>query len=181
MLQQNYQKRQLQTGKSIDQITNLTNSGSTLYSAVYRYFSDTKLGKGGVGNWGNFYQAYRLLYHKSSKRNQYHPRRSTIAKAFSQVLSGGGKSGSFATGGDVLREQDKASFGSNPTLTSTRTVVNTLKDLANNLQIYINTNSIQPLTKMLIRKNTTNKVEKKAYQEATEALKEALLSIPGIT
>lgn len=181
MLQQNYQKRQLQAGKSIDQITNLTNSGSTLYSAVYRYFSDARLGKGGVGNWGNFYQAYRLLYHKSSKHNQYHPRRSTIAKAFSQVLSEGGKSGSFATGGDVLREQDKASFGSNPTLTSTRTVINTLKDLANNLQIYINTNSIEPLIKMLIRKNTANKLEKKTYQEAIEALKEALLDIPGIT
>lgn len=181
MLQQNYEKRQLQAGKSIDQITHLADSGSTLYSAVYRYFSNSRLGKGGVGNWGNFYQAYRLLYHKSPKHNQYHPRRGTIAKAFSQVLSGGGKSGSFATGGDVLREQDKASFGSNPTLTSTRSVVNALKDLANNLQIYVNTSSIQPLTKMLIRKNTANKVERKAYQEAVQSIRQALLSVPGIS
>lgn len=170
MLRETYKKRQLEAGKAINEVIELTNQGSTLYSAVYRYFSNKKLGLGGVGNWGNFYQAYRLLYHKSSKRNQYRPRESTIAKAFSQVLSGGGKAGSFATGGDVLRQQDKASFGSNPTLTSTKTVTNALNDLANNLQIYINTNSIQPLIKMLIRQKADNKIERKARDEAIESI-----------
>lgn len=180
MLRDVFEKRVKQSKDSVNEVLSFYPQGSTLYSAVYRYFTKKKLGPGGVGNWGNFYQVYRLLYHKSTKRNLYKPREKTIANAFSQVLSGGGKSGSFAAGGDVLREQDKASFGSNPTLTSTRTVVNALKDLANNLQIFVNSSSIQPIMNMLIKKNVANKVERKAYEQAVETLKQVLAGIPGV-
>lgn len=182
MLKDTFQKRHREIKNNVDEVIALTSEGSTLYSAVYRYFTYNKLdrGKATVGNWGNFYQAYRLLYNRSPRKNQYRPRETTIAKAFSQVLSGGGKSGSFATGGDVLFEQDKASFGSNPTLTSTQSVTSALNDLAKNLQIYINTSSIQPLTKMLVRQQAGTKVERKARDQAIQSIKQALSSIPGI-
>jgi len=44
-------------------------------------------------------------------------------------LAGGGKGGSFLTGGDVLQEQDKANLGSSATFLNYDTVINQSKDL----------------------------------------------------
>ena len=165
-------KREQEGKKAINDVEVFTAGGSTLYSAVYRYFTNEKLRQ--KGNWGNFYQVYQYLLAKSPKKNKYHPSNSVIANAFSKVLGGGGKGGSFAAGGDVGTSQDKASFGSNPTLTTVNTITNQLLDLSNNLQIFLTTGSQQGLIQMLTRENLGIKTIDVARDQAIRSIRQVL-------
>lgn len=139
-------ERKTRLKSEADTIDIFTEGASTLYSQVYRYFSNNRLTQ--KGNWGNFYQVYRSLVHSSPEGNKWKPSVEIIMNAFKSVLSNSGVSGSFATGGDNGLEQDKASFGNNPTLTSVNTIINTLDSLIVSLQDFINTNSDIGLVKL---------------------------------
>lgn len=166
-------KRNNESISAIKQLEGFVPGASTLYSAVYRFFTDNRLSKQyKVGNWGNFYQAYRLLYNKSTRKNLYRPRNNTIAKAFTQVLAGGGKEGSFIKGGDVGLEQDK--FGNNPTLTSVKSTVNALKELAQALEEFVNTGSIDTLKNLLTKKQAGTKTLRKAREIAIKNITQIL-------
>lgn len=168
-------KREKEKQAAINEVEVFTEGASTLYSAVYRYFTNEKLQQ--KGNWGNFYEVYQYLLAKSAKKNKYHPKTKTIAQAFSIVLKGGGKGGSFAAGGDIGLYQDKASFGSNPTLTSVNTIINQLLDLSNNLQDFITTGNQQGLINMLTREKIGIKSIDLAREQAIDSIKETLSKI----
>lgn len=142
---------------------------SSLYSAVYRYYTRERLASGGVGNWGNFYEAYRYLYFKYDGDNTIIPSDADLLESFKAVLGGGGKSGSFIRGGDVGSEQDKASFGSYPTLTNIDTILTTLKEIIEMLTEFINGNS-QGLISLLVNKSIDQKVINIARQSGIEEL-----------
>ena len=150
---------------------------SSLYSAVYRYYTEKRVGKKGAGNWGNFYEAYRYLYLKYNGDNTQLPSDADLLESFNAVLAGGGKSGSFTRGGDVGSEQDKAAFGSYPSLTSIDTILITLKEIIEMLTDFINGNS-QGLISLLVNKRVDQKVTDMAQQygveEITKSIKEFL-------
>lgn len=164
---QQQQKKDQQT--IVPQVQHFTQQGSTLYSALYRYF------KGEIwnqkGNWGNLYQAYRSLYHKSptKPKNNWKPSNREMAKALQNSL-GGGKEGSFLAGGDNPFEQDKAGYGNPATLTSVQSTSNALLDLSKGLNSFIKTSSTKQLKKILTKNKTGSKVFNQAQQEAREYL-----------
>lgn len=167
---QNQRKNQYEEG--ISALQKFMGDGSTLYSAIYRYFTQNRLGDKGKGNWGHFYEVYRYLYYKSPKRNNYKPQKSTINKAFNSVLAGGGSSGSFSGGGDVGLEQDKFSAGSNPTLSSVSTIINQLDLLSLNLEELINNNDTDSLVKFLTRQKIGIKTIDQARNQAIQNIKD---------
>lgn len=170
------QKQHSEIQENVNEVVNFTPGASSLYSSVFRYYTDTRLnhGTGTVGNWGNFYEAYRLLLAKSDRGNLWVPSADSIAEAFREVLSGGGKSGSFAAGGDVLSTQVKAAFGSSPTLTSSQSVVNALYDLKSALDQYIETSSADALVGMLTRAQGGEAIFESARQEAEDSIRQLL-------
>lgn len=175
MLEQQHQDVQ----NSVQQLEAFVPGASTLYSAVYRYYTDERLQQK-KGNWGNMYEAYRLLLARSKKGNLWKPQNRTIAKAFSTVLSGGGAGGAFIKGGDVLTLQAKGGFGSNATLISSdQAVTNALQELADSLQTYVNSGEVQQLEQLLIRKQSGQKVFREAYRNAKIHLYNTLTTIPG--
>lgn len=178
-LREIYTNRQIEAGVAVEEIETFVPTASSLYSATYRYFTDERLKQ--KGNWGNLYEAYRSLLARSKNGNDWIPDTKTIADAFAMVLAGGGKSGGFGTGGDVMLEQDKGGIGSRPTLTSITTVLNTLTDLANALQEFINSSSVDTLVSMLTQKRVGVEMFDMVQEEATEAIREALLGISGAT
>ena len=80
-----------------------------------------------------------------------------------------------------MLEQDKGGIGSRPTLTSITTVLNTLTDLANALQEFVNSSSIDTLINMLTQKKVGVEMFDMVQEEAIEAIRESLLGIPGVT
>lgn len=163
------QKQKKEEQLTVSQVQSFTQKGSTLYSALYRYFKGEKWNQ--KGNWGNLYQAYRSLYHKSTTKpkNNWKPSNREMAKALQNSL-GGGKAGSFLTGGDNPFEQDKAGYGSQATLTSVQSVANALLDLSQALVSFIKTSSTQELKKILTRYRTGSKVFNKGQKEARNYL-----------
>ena len=182
LTQQNVKQIQLKQNqegqRSAAEIDNFSQGGSTLYSAVYRYYKDEKLW-GGKGTFGDMYQAYRQLYFKSpeKKKNDWNPPGSQIAKALNRVVSGGGKKESFLTGGDNPFQQDKSGYGSRATLTTVSSTSHALEDLADGLQNFLQTNSTQSLKKMLTRYRTGSKVFNTAQKEARDYLDDLFKSI----
>lgn len=144
---------------------------STLYSAVYRYYQKRRLDPNQKkASWGHMYQAYRLLLAISKDGNKWKPQTNTIKKAFSRVLSGGGKGGSFSAGGDVLSYQVKSGIHENPDLISFNSTSNAITDLVIALEEYINSNNKKALKKMLIRSHGSEKIFKQAHKKATKYL-----------
>lgn len=172
------QKQYSEINQNVDEIVSFTPGASSLYSSVFRYYTDTRLnsGTGTVGNWGNFYEAYRLLLAKSKQGNLWIPDVDSIASAFREVLSGSGKSGSFAAGGDVFNTQVKGTFGSSPTLTSSQSVINALLDLKMALEQYIETSSADALVNMLTRSQGGEAIFESARQEAEDNIRRLLES-----
>ncbi len=154
-------------GNKIQEISN--QNPSSLYSAVYRYYVRERLGKKGAGNWGNFYEAYRYLYFKYNGDNTRLPSNEDLLESFNAVLSGGGKGGSFIRGGDVGSEQDKASFGSYPSLTNIDTIIATLEEIIEMLVNFINGDS-EGLISLLVNNNIDQKVTNIARQYGIEEL-----------
>lgn len=147
---------------------------SSLYSAVFRWYTGERLGKKGAGNWGNFYEAYRYLYYKFNRNNDIIPSEEDLEESFKAVLSGGGKEGSFMKGADQGFEQDKASFGGQPTLTSVKTIISTLKDTITVLENFIKTKDTQELERLLVKENIDYKIQEKAREEAIQNIRDFL-------
>ena len=171
-LQQLNKERKVKLQIQADTIDIFTQGASTLYSKIYRYFTNTRLTK--KGNWGNFYEVYRKLVKESPQGNNWNPSNIIIANAFKSVLAGSGIGGSFATGGDQGLEQDKASFGNNPTLTSVITIINTLDSLVISLQDFINNGNEKGLIKLFTGQDIENTVVDMAKEEAVIEIRKQL-------
>ena len=157
-------------GDKVQQIS--SENPSTLYSKVFRWYTGKRLEQGntkGIGNWGNFYEAYRYLLSKYDGDNNIIPPDSDLIEAFSAALSGGGRAGSFIKGGDVDLEQDKAAIGGYPSLTNIDTILSILKELIEMLKEFINGDS-KGLSQLLIGRNINKKTLEKAQNEAKQEI-----------
>ena len=163
-----------------------SNIDNILYQKLFDYYNaNTTLGKQGqknkkkkhlasVGNRGNLYQVYRYFLQIKGKGLDYIPTSREIQAVFNRVLAGGGKGGSFLTGGDVLQEQDKANLGSSATFLNYDTVINQSKDLIKALQRFKDANDSSDIINILTRKRAGNKILDTARKEAIEKIKAAL-------
>ena len=140
-----------------------------------------------LGNRGNLYQVYRYLIDviiPSSQQpidfNDPQIFQITVGKAFSAVLSGGGKGGSALTGGDIavknkngkVIQQVKGQMGRDPTLISLVSLINQTSDLIKALENFKETKSTEALQNLLIRKEADQKVINAARDQALDHLKQ---------
>lgn len=178
------QKKIKDLGKKRAEKLNLTSfkqfvqHGSSMYSAVYRFYTNTTLHSeynlNKIGNKGNFYQVYRFLYLSNHRNNKIIPSNDEIANAFRRTLSNVGSSGSFAHGGDIGLEQDKAA---NATFLDIKTLCNILYETANAIQQSLELNNTEIFVKMLSSQKTGIQIIDEAAEETTKKIQENMQKI----
>ena len=155
------------------EILNVHNSpkSSSIFSAIGKYFTDETIAKKNIANLanisidsnmpnaGNLTELYILAKARlnNGQNNFYHPRRQPVKgqdlfALYKQVKS---NTNPFYSGGDFLMNQIKSFLGSNPSLTSYKTIRKSIENFYNALNS-TNTQTIkESLSKLLLQKSST--------------------------
>lgn len=144
---------------------------SSIFSAVGKYFADEMIQKRdyvkknnininpNYPNAGNLTELYIVAKHRLNNGHNTFPERTpvpgeTLFNLWKQVRR---NTDPFFSGGDFLMDQIKSFLGSNPSLTSYKTIQTTVKDFYDILQFSTSTEQIKnKLSKKLLQENSNN-------------------------
>lgn len=144
---------------------------SSVFSAIGKYFADEMTQKKdfvkdnnininpNYPNAGNLTELYIVAKHRLNKGHNTFPERKpvsgkTLFDLWKQVRR---NTDPFFSGGDFLMDQIKSFLGSNPSLTSYKTIQTTVKDFYDILQFSTSTEQIKnKLSKKLLQENSNN-------------------------
>ena len=150
--------------------------GSTVYSAVWHYLN-TPGADPRNKNLGNAYEVYRVLVAKRQNHNRIPPAVTIkmIEDAFTEVRS---NTASSIKGGDFLTSQIKY-FSSAPSLATTSLIRNTLQELKNNFEKFLqsaNINEFKSSIKTMFLKDSSviDEIEQGALLEASQKIDEII-------
>lgn len=154
------------------EISESSNSGSTLYSSIWHYINDDNSNHGKKYNKGNVYEAYQV-YKERQKSNSIPPAHFD-ADEFDEILTNvRGNIAAATTGGDLGTEQIKF-LSSAPSLVTTAQIRRVLASLLSALRAYVktsNSSDFEQRIKELFLKDGASLVEevdKSAFEQASD-------------